>query len=64
MSLHAAVRSCVPMLEADRRQDADIAAVLELLREDRLPLGAPAPRAAGARTARPALRPTKAIKPE
>lgn len=37
-ALHAAVRRRVPMLDDDRRQDHDIAAVLELLREDRLPL--------------------------
>jgi len=38
MRLHAAVRARVPMLDRDRRQDGDIAAVLELLREDLLPL--------------------------
>jgi histidine ammonia-lyase len=37
-ALHAAVRSRVPMLGDDRRQDHDIAAVLELLRADDLPL--------------------------
>jgi histidine ammonia-lyase len=36
--LHQAVRRRVPFLDADRRQDSDIAAVLELLREDALPL--------------------------
>jgi histidine ammonia-lyase len=44
VALHAAVRERVPMLEADRRQDGDIAAVLELIREDRLPLGPRAPK--------------------
>lgn len=37
-ALHAEVRRRVPMLDEDRRQDHDIAAVLELLREDRLPI--------------------------
>lgn len=37
-ALHAAVRRRVPMLDDDRRQDHDIAAVLEMLREDALPL--------------------------
>jgi histidine ammonia-lyase len=60
-ALQAAVRQRVPMLDADRRQDGDIAAVLELLREDRLPLGAAtkaakSPRAAArTRTASPRL---------
>lgn len=39
--LHAAVRSRVAMLSGDRRQDVDIAAVLELLRDDLLPVVAP-----------------------
>lgn len=38
--LHGAVRAAVPMLSADRRQDVDIAALLELLRDDALPLDA------------------------
>jgi histidine ammonia-lyase len=38
LRLHDAVRSRVPMLDTDRRQDGDIAAVLELLRGDLLPL--------------------------
>jgi histidine ammonia-lyase len=55
LALHAAVRERVPMLDADRRQDGDIAAVLELIREDRLPLG---PRTA--KPPRPAARAAKA----
>lgn len=43
MRLHRAVRSRVPMVDADRRQDHDIAAVLELLRADALPLEADTP---------------------
>jgi len=39
--LHQAVRRAVPMLDSDRRQDGDIAAVLELLRTDVLPIGEP-----------------------
>jgi histidine ammonia-lyase len=38
LRLRDAVRSRVPMLDCDRRQDGDIAAVLELLRADQLPL--------------------------
>ncbi|MFN2375409.1 MAG: histidine ammonia-lyase [Candidatus Binatia bacterium] len=41
--LHQAVRSRVAMVDADRRQDHDIAAVLEMLRADALPLEAEAP---------------------
>ncbi|HXC50671.1 MAG TPA: aromatic amino acid ammonia-lyase [Candidatus Limnocylindrales bacterium] len=37
-TLHDAVRRRVPPLEQDRRQDGDIAAVLELLRSDGLPI--------------------------
>jgi histidine ammonia-lyase len=39
LSLHAAVREVAPMVGADRRQDIDIAGVLELLRDDTLPIG-------------------------
>jgi histidine ammonia-lyase len=39
--LHEAVRKHVPMLRADRRQDADIARVIELVRARSLPLAAP-----------------------
>jgi histidine ammonia-lyase len=39
LSLHAAVRGVAPKLDADRRQDLDIARVLELMRTDALPLG-------------------------
>lgn len=38
-ALHAAVRSVVPKLEADRRMDLDIAAVLRLLDADGIPIG-------------------------
>lgn len=38
-SVHAAVRKAVPRLGPDRRMDVDVAAVLELLRSDALPLG-------------------------
>ncbi|HYB99550.1 MAG TPA: aromatic amino acid ammonia-lyase [Candidatus Limnocylindrales bacterium] len=38
MRLHEAVRERVPALAGDRRQDRDIAEVLELLRADALPL--------------------------
>jgi histidine ammonia-lyase len=38
-ALHTAVRQHVPMNVADRRQDGDIARVLELLRADALPIG-------------------------
>jgi histidine ammonia-lyase len=38
-ALHAAVRKVVPKLEADRRQDLDIAAVLDMLRRGELPMG-------------------------
>ena len=34
-----AVRGCVPRLEGDRRMDTDIAAVLDLIRNDALPCG-------------------------
>lgn len=37
--LHRAVREVVPRLGADRRMDNDHAAVVDLLRSDRLPLG-------------------------
>jgi histidine ammonia-lyase len=63
LALHGAVRARVAMLDADRRQDGDIAAVLELLREDRLPLGGPRD-AKAARPSRPAARPARAVKPE
>ncbi len=39
--LHKAVRKHVPMLRADRRQDADIACVADLVRARTLPLSAP-----------------------
>jgi histidine ammonia-lyase len=39
-ALHAAVRARVAMVDADRRMDHDIAAVLAMLRADELPLGA------------------------
>ncbi len=38
-ALLAAVRERAPMVQADRRQDVDIQAVLSALREDALPLG-------------------------
>jgi histidine ammonia-lyase len=38
-ALHTSVRKVVPKLEADRRQDLDIAAVLDLLRRRELPIG-------------------------
>jgi histidine ammonia-lyase len=38
-ALHAAVRARVPMVDADRRQDGDIAEVLAMLRADALPVG-------------------------
>jgi len=38
-ALRDAVRKQVPMVTEDRRQDHDIAAVLDLLREDALPIG-------------------------
>ncbi len=38
--LHAAVRVHVPMVVEDRRQDRDIAQILDMLRNDELPLGA------------------------
>ncbi len=41
-ALHSAIRSVVPMVIDDRRQDCDIDVVLAMLRDDRLPLGAPA----------------------
>jgi histidine ammonia-lyase len=37
--IHEAVRAVVPRLREDRRMDLDLAAVLELLRTDRLPSG-------------------------
>ncbi len=58
-ALQAAVRSRVPMLDADRRQDTDIAAVLELLREDRLPLGPARDARTSAKTRGAAARPAK-----
>jgi histidine ammonia-lyase len=39
LAMRDAVRARVPRLEADRRQDGDIHAVLELLRTDALPIG-------------------------
>lgn len=36
--LHAAIRAVAPMVHEDRRMDGDIAAVLDLLRADGLPL--------------------------
>ncbi|MCY1069144.1 aromatic amino acid ammonia-lyase [Nannocystis sp. RBIL2] len=39
-TLHAAVRGVIPMVDADRRQDRDIAAVLTLMRANALPIGA------------------------
>lgn len=53
LDLHASVRRVVPMLDSDRRQDGDIQAVLELLREDRLPITAAGDGAAEASAARP-----------
>jgi histidine ammonia-lyase len=41
--LHEAVRKHVPPLHADRRQDADIARVVELIRDRALPFDPPAP---------------------
>ncbi|HEY8376051.1 MAG TPA: aromatic amino acid lyase, partial [Nannocystis sp.] len=38
-ALHAAVRARVPRVDADRRQDHDIAAVLAMYRAGELPLG-------------------------
>ncbi|RMG94553.1 MAG: aromatic amino acid lyase [Deltaproteobacteria bacterium] len=38
-ALHGAVRAHVPMVTADRAQDGDIACILELHREGRLPVG-------------------------
>ena len=38
-ALHRTVRKAVPMLEADRRQDVDIEAVLEMYRSGDLALG-------------------------
>ena len=38
-ALHAAVRARVPMVDADRRQDVDIAAALAMYRSDALPIG-------------------------
>ena len=38
-AIHAAVRARAPRVDADRRQDGDIAAVLRLLRSDELPIG-------------------------
>ena len=40
--LHAAVRAEIPMVTADRPQDADIVRLLDLYRSGRLPVGAPA----------------------
>jgi histidine ammonia-lyase len=37
--LHQAVRRTIPLVDADRRQDHDIHAVLDLYRTDRLPTG-------------------------
>jgi histidine ammonia-lyase len=45
-ALHDAVRAAVPPLEADRRQDRDIEAILALYRAGRLP-AAPSPPGAG-----------------
>jgi histidine ammonia-lyase len=39
LEVRGAMRKAVPTLDADRRQDVDIARVLELLRDDGLPLG-------------------------
>jgi len=39
LALHAAVRAEIPMNTADRRQDVDIARVLEMLRAGELPTG-------------------------
>ena len=41
--LHEAVRKHVPMLRADRRQDADITRIVDLVRARALPLAPPAP---------------------
>jgi histidine ammonia-lyase len=41
--LHEAVRKHVPMLRADRRQDADISRIVDLVRARALPLAPPAP---------------------
>jgi len=38
-AVHRKVRDVVPRLEEDRRMDLDIKAVLELIRNDKLPLG-------------------------
>lgn len=38
-ALHSAVRARVPMVDADRRQDGDIAEVLAMYRADALPIG-------------------------
>jgi len=43
LALRDGVRKAVPTLHADRRQDLDIARVLELLRDDALPLGPASP---------------------
>ena len=45
-ALHDAVRRCVPPLDHDRAQDADIAALLDLLRRDELPIHPESPDAA------------------
>ena len=39
LALHGAVRKAEPMITEDRRQDRDIERVLEMLREDALPIG-------------------------
>jgi histidine ammonia-lyase len=39
LAMRDAVRKQVPKLESDRRQDADIARVLEMIRSDALPIG-------------------------
>jgi histidine ammonia-lyase len=39
LAMHAAVRARVPMVDADRRQDHDIATVLALHRSGALPIG-------------------------
>ncbi len=39
LAMHAAVRAVVPMVDADRRQDHDIAAVLAMHRNGALPIG-------------------------
>ena len=40
LEMREVVRKAVPMVDEDRRQDLDIARILELYRSDSLPIGA------------------------